>query len=66
MADDDFSTDDLWLAFVNWMAHFFPDKVMKQQIVEVASRRAQMLLWQLRQPSAPDVLPAANQGPRTP
>ena len=37
------STNDLWLAFVNWMAYFFPDQVMKQQIAEVALRRAQLL-----------------------
>jgi len=40
LATDDFSTNDLWLAFVNWMAYFFPDQVMKQQIAEVALRRA--------------------------
>ena len=40
LAVDDFSTNDLWLAFVNWMAYFFPDQVMKQQIAEVALRRA--------------------------
>lgn len=39
----DFSTNDLWLAFVNWMAYFFPDQVMKQEIAEVALRRAQLL-----------------------
>ena len=39
----DFSTNDLWLAFVNWMGYFFPDQVMKDQIAEVALRRAQLL-----------------------
>ena len=43
LAAGDFSTNDLWLAFVNWMAYFFPDEVMKQQIAEVALRRAQLL-----------------------
>ena len=43
LATGDFSTNDLWLAFVNWMAYFFPDQVMKQQIAEVALRRAQLL-----------------------
>ena len=43
LAASDFSTNDLWLAFVNWMAYFFPDQVMKQEIAEVALRRAQLL-----------------------
>lgn len=43
LAVGEFSTNDLWLAFVNWMAYFFPDQVMKQQIAEVALRRAQLL-----------------------
>lgn len=43
LATGDFSTNDLWLAFVNWMAYFFPDQVMKQEIAEVALRRAQLL-----------------------
>lgn len=40
---DDFSTNDLWLAFVNWMAYFFHDRVMKQEITEIALRCAQPL-----------------------
>ena len=32
-----FSVNDLWIAFVNWMAYFFPDRVIKQEIAEVAS-----------------------------
>ena len=40
---DDFSTNDLWIAFVNWMAYFFPDRVMKQEIAEIALRRARLL-----------------------
>lgn len=45
IAGDDFSTNDLWLAFVNWMAYFFPDRVMKQEIAEIALRRARLLGW---------------------
>ena len=40
---EDFSTNDLWLAFVNWMAYFFSDQVMKQEIAEIALRRARLL-----------------------
>ena len=43
IAGHDFSTNDLWIAFVNWMAYFFPDRVMKQEIAEVALRRARLL-----------------------
>lgn len=43
IASDDFSANDLWLAFVNWMAHFFSDQVMKQEIAEIALRRARLL-----------------------
>ena len=43
IAGDDFSGHDLWIAFVNWMAHFFPDWIMKQEIAEVALRRARLL-----------------------
>ena len=43
LAGDDFSTNDLWIAFVNWMAYFFSDRVMKQEIVEIALRRARLL-----------------------
>ena len=43
LAGDDFSTNDLWIAFVNWMAYFFPDRVMKQEIAEIALRRARLL-----------------------
>ena len=40
---DDFSTNDLWLAFVNWMAYFWSDSVIKQEITELALRRAQAI-----------------------
>ena len=43
IAGDDFSTGDLWIAFVNWMVFFFSDQVMKQEIAEVALRRARLL-----------------------
>ena len=43
IAGDDFSPSDLWTAFVNWMAYFFPDRVMKQEIAEIALRRARLL-----------------------
>lgn len=43
IAGDDFSTSDLWIAFVNWMVFFFSDQVMKQEIAEVALRRARLL-----------------------
>ena len=38
-----FSANDLWIAFVNWMAYFFSDRVIKQQISEIALRRAQIV-----------------------
>ena len=43
IAGEDFTTNDLWTAFVNWMAYFFSDRVMKQEIAEVALRRARIL-----------------------
>ncbi len=43
IAGDEFSPSDLWAAFVNWMAHFFSDVVMKQEIAEIALRRARLL-----------------------
>lgn len=43
IAGDDISTDDLWHAFVNWMAYFWPDSVIKQPITELALRRAQAI-----------------------
>ena len=38
-----FSVNDLWIAFVNWMEYFFPERVIKQQIAEIALRRARVL-----------------------
>ena len=43
LAGEDFSTSDLWVAFVNWMAHFFSDRIMKEEIAEIALRRARLL-----------------------
>lgn len=38
-----FTVNDLWLAFVKWMAHFHADKLMEQEITEIALRSAQVL-----------------------
>ena len=43
IAGDEFSTNDLWLAFVNWMGYFFSGQVMKQEIAEIALRCARLL-----------------------
>ena len=43
IAGDHFSTNDLWIAFVDWMVFFFSDQVMKQEVAEVALRRARLL-----------------------
>lgn len=43
LAVDGYTSGDLWVAFVNWMVHFYPDHVMKQEIAEVALRRARLL-----------------------
>ena len=40
ISGDNFSTNDLWLAFVDWMAYFLSDSVIKQPISELALRRA--------------------------
>lgn len=42
-AVDKLSSNELWLAFVNWMAFFFPERVMKQEIAEIALRGARLL-----------------------
>ena len=44
IAGDPFSANELWLAFVEWMAYFFNDQVMRQEITEIALRRAQILI----------------------
>ena len=43
ISGDDYSTNDLWLAFVNWMGYFWSDSVIKQEITELALRRAQAI-----------------------
>lgn len=43
MANNEFSADDLWTSFVNWMSYFFSDRLIKQEITEVALRRAKVL-----------------------
>ena len=44
VADSDESTDDLWKSFLDWMSFFFPDQLMRQEVAEVALRRAVRLL----------------------
>ena len=44
IAGDQVSANELWLAFVEWMAYFFNDQVMRQEITEIALRRAQILV----------------------
>ena len=44
IAGDHFSANELWIAFVEWMAYFFNDQVMIQEITEIALRRAQILI----------------------
>lgn len=44
IADEEHYTKlDLWRAFVNWMVYFYPDHVMKQEISEIALRRARII-----------------------
>ena len=43
ISGDGFSTNDLWFAFVNWMAYFWFDSVLKQEITELALRRARAI-----------------------
>ena len=43
IAGDQCSANELWLAFVEWLAYFFNDQVMRQEITEIALRRAQIL-----------------------
>ena len=37
------TANDLWRAFVEWMTHFFPDEVMRQEISQFALRRARLV-----------------------
>lgn len=43
LTTEEFSANDLWRSFVNWMVFFFPDKVMRQEISEIALRRARLI-----------------------
>ena len=43
MTTVDYGSHDLWAAFVHWMAYYFDDMVMRQEISEIALRRAQLL-----------------------
>ena len=43
MIGDQFSAEDLWQSFVQWMAWFFPEKVMIQERTELTLRRAQVV-----------------------
>ena len=43
LANEDFSTNDLWRSLVNWVVYFFPNQVMRQEISEVALRRARLI-----------------------
>ena len=40
---EDFSTEELWLAFVLWMTYYLSDRVIQQEIAEVALRRGQVI-----------------------
>ena len=40
---DDYGSNEIWEAFVQWMAYFYDDMVMKQEVSEIALRRAQLL-----------------------
>ena len=42
-ASGETTPNDLWIAFVEWMAHFFPDRLIKQEIADVALRRAVLI-----------------------
>ena len=42
-ASGETTPNDLWIAFVEWMAHFFPDKLIKQEVTDVALRRAVLM-----------------------
>ncbi len=38
-----FTEEDVWRGLVEWMTHFFPEKLMKQEVAEIALRRARVL-----------------------
>ena len=43
LATESWQADDLWRSFVKWMAHFYDDKIIQQEVVEVSLRRAQRI-----------------------
>ena len=43
LENEEFSVNDLWKSLVKWTVYFFPDKVMSQEIAEVALRRARLI-----------------------
>lgn len=43
IAVEEYSSKDLWLAFVGWMAWFFSEEIIVQEITDVGLRRAQLL-----------------------
>ena len=44
LATDDFTAEEIWGAFVQWMSFFYDDMVMTQEVSEIALRRAQILV----------------------
>ena len=42
-AEGSFSAEDVWRSFVEWMAQLFPERLMKQEVADIALRRAQRL-----------------------
>ena len=39
----EYSTEELWLAFVSWTTYYLSEKVIRQEIAEVVLRRAQVI-----------------------
>ena len=39
----EYEANEIWEAFVEWMSYFYDDMVMKQEVSEIALRRAQVL-----------------------
>ena len=43
LVTEEYGANEIWEAFVQWMSYFYDDMVMKQEISEIALRRAQVL-----------------------
>ena len=43
MTTDQWSPNDIWNAFVTWMAYFYSERVITQEVAEIALRRAQRI-----------------------